>query len=95
MQFEIVKKNCHQKDLQNDAWTVLWKKCRAPRVYKPFICLLIIFLFQQISGGYAIIFYAINLFLKIGGNFVSSINEYTSMLLLGILRFLMSVCSAV
>lgn len=55
----------------------------------------IIFLFQQISGGYVLIFYAIPLFLKIGGNFGDNINEYGVMLMLAALRFIMSVNSAV
>lgn len=73
----------------------IWKKCKQPRIYKPFVILSSIFLFQQISGGYVIIFYAIPLFLKIGGNFGDNINEYGAMLLLGILRFVMSINSAV
>lgn len=39
---------------------------REPIVYKPLITLIIIFIFQQLSGAYVIIFYAISLFEKIG-----------------------------
>lgn len=62
-----------------------------PHVYKPLVILLIIFAFQQLSGAYAIIFYAVNLFLKIGGQFGNGINEYVSMVLLGVIRFGMSI----
>lgn len=51
-------------------------------------------MFQQLSGAYVIIFYAVNLFLKIGGDF-EGINEYGALLLLGILRFLMTIVAAV
>lgn len=72
-----------------------WYEYCQPNVYKPLLVLIFLFIFQQISGGYVIIFYAINLFLKIGGNFGNHINEYGAMLLLGIVRFVMSVASAV
>lgn len=65
-----------------------------PQVYKPFLVLSVIFLFQQLSGGYVVIFYAINLFLKIGGRFGEGINEYGALLLLGVIRFVMSILSA-
>lgn len=64
------------------------------RVYKPFLILIGLFFFQQISGPYVIIFYAIDLFVKIGGQFGEHINEYGAMLLLGIIRFLMSILCA-
>lgn len=68
-------------------WTLVTK----PRVYKPFNMLIMLFFFQQISGPYVIVFYTIDLFVKIGG---SGINEYRAMLLLGILRFIMSILCA-
>lgn len=72
----------------------VWKCLRRPNVYKPVLLLVAIFFFQQITGGYAIIFYAINFFLKIGGNFGDHIDEYDAMLMLGVLRFLVSLISA-
>lgn len=72
----------------------LWVYLRRPKVYKPVLVLIAVFFFQQISGGYVIIFYAINFFLKIGGNFGGQIDEYGAMLLLGVLRFFISLISA-
>ncbi|XP_055316513.1 facilitated trehalose transporter Tret1-like isoform X2 [Sitodiplosis mosellana] len=72
------------------SWLVLFKQ---PRVYKPFALLIVLFFFQQISGPYVIIFYAIDLFVKIGGKF-GHINEYGAMLMLGILRFIMAILCA-
>lgn len=39
-----------------------------PKMYRPFFVLIGLFFFQQISGPYVIIFYAIDLFVKIGRN---------------------------
>lgn len=65
-----------------------------PTVYKPVIILLMLFLFQQLSACYAIIFYAVDLFREIGGHFEKGINEYIALVLLGSIRFVMAVISA-
>lgn len=72
----------------------LWHLLKQPRIYKPFTILMGLFLFQQISGPYAIVFYAIDLFRKVGAKFGNQINEYGAMLLLGIIRFFMAILSA-
>ncbi|KAG5887086.1 hypothetical protein JTB14_018255 [Gonioctena quinquepunctata] len=66
---------------------------REPMVYKPFIILMVIFIFQQMSGAYAIVFYAVDLFREIGGRFRNSLNEYVALALLGTIRFVMSIIS--
>lgn len=68
---------------------------KEPIVYKPLILLLFLFLFQQLSGAYAIIFYAVDLFREIGGNFKQGMNEYVALVLLGMIRFVMAIISAV
>lgn len=79
-----------EKNSNETSWLELFKQ---PRVYKPFIVLIVLFFFQQISGPYVIIFYAIDMFAKIGGKF-GVFNEYGAMLMLGILRFIMAIlCS--
>ncbi|CAH1962950.1 unnamed protein product [Acanthoscelides obtectus] len=65
-----------------------------PTVYKPLIILIIIFLIQQLSGAYVIIFYAIDIFRDIGGHFQDGMNEYVALVLLGTIRFVMSLISA-
>lgn len=66
-----------------------------PNVYRPFFVLIGLFFFQQISGPYVIVFYAIDLFVKIGRRSGDhQINEYGAMLLLGILRFVMAILCA-
>lgn len=78
-------------EINSQSWMELLMQ---PKVYKPCSVLIILFFFQQISGPYVLIFYAIDLFVKIGKNFGDHINEYGAMLLLGILRFVMSIVCA-
>lgn len=86
----------HEDDLEEsnlirERWYHIYQQ---PQVYKPFAILVVLFVFQQLSGGYAIVFYAVNLFLKIGGHFGEGINEYGALLLLGSIRFVMSIVAA-
>lgn len=62
-----------------------------PQVYKPVVILLILFLIQQLSGSYVVIFYAITIFQEVGGSFGSGINEHGALVLLGVIRFAMSI----
>jgi facilitated trehalose transporter len=64
---------------------------REQRVYKPFLVLTGLFVFQQLSGAYVIIFYAVDIFMKIGGNFSDSVDAYIASVGLGIIRFAMSI----
>lgn len=96
---EVIRNNVTQnqstKALDSNAnETSMLELFKQPRVYKPFTVLIILFFFQQISGPYVIIFYAIDLFVKIGGKFGDHINEYGAMLMLGILRFIMAILCA-
>lgn len=65
-----------------------------PQVYKPLIILLFLFLFQQLSGCYILIFYTINIFRNLSSNFSEKINENMAVLLLGSLRLIMSVIAS-
>lgn len=71
----------------------LYKK---PIVWKPMVILLIIFLFQQLSAAYVIVFYAVDIFRKIGGTFkhIGLIDEFVALILLGSIRFVMSIVLA-
>ncbi|XP_066251960.1 facilitated trehalose transporter Tret1-like [Euwallacea similis] len=63
-----------------------------PMVWKPLVILLIIFVFQQLSGSYVIIFYAIEIFRQIGSN--QDMDWFGALVILGTIRFVMSVISA-
>ncbi|XP_060533825.1 uncharacterized protein LOC132706488 [Cylas formicarius] len=65
-----------------------------PAVWKPLVILAVVFLFQQLSCAYVVVFYALNIFRRIGGNFKYRINEYVSLVLLGTIRFVMAVVLA-
>jgi hypothetical protein len=58
-----------------------------PSVLKPVIILFFIFLFQQLSGGYVVIFYAVYVFKMVGGNFGSGFDEYDALIFLGLIRY--------
>ncbi|PSN31521.1 Facilitated trehalose transporter Tret1 [Blattella germanica] len=62
---------------------------------KPVVLLLFIFLFQQLSGGYVVIFYAVHVFKMVGGTFGDAFDEYDALVFLGIIRFTMSAITAV
>jgi facilitated trehalose transporter len=65
-----------------------------PQVYKPLIILLFMFLFQQFSGCYILIFYTINILRNLSLNFSERINENMALMLLGALRLLVSVIAS-
>lgn len=70
------------------------KVASKPQVYKPLIILLFLFLFQQLSGCYVLIFYTINIFRNLSSNFSEKINENMAVMLLGSLRLIMSVIAS-
>ncbi|XP_058800267.1 facilitated trehalose transporter Tret1-like [Phymastichus coffea] len=93
-----VSQNQKTNDLPNDSFV---KKCLyfyhqlgTTTVYKPCIILLFLFLFQQLTGTYVIIFYALSVFDKLGGQFGKGLNKYGAMVILGIIRFLISILTA-
>jgi len=57
-----------------------------PSILKPVTILFFIFLFQQLSGGYVVIFYAIQVFQIVGGNFEKDFDEYDTLVVLGLIR---------
>lgn len=67
---------------------------KRPQVYKPLIILFFLFLFQQLSGGYVLIFYTINIFRNLGGKFGENVDENIAALFFGILRLIMAVVAS-
>jgi SP family facilitated glucose transporter-like MFS transporter 8 len=65
-----------------------------PSILKPLTILFFIFLFQQLSGGYVVIFYAIQVFQITGGNFEKDFDEYDTLVIMGLIRFVMSIIAA-
>lgn len=68
-----------------------YRKFTSPVVYKPIIILFLLFLLQQLSGCYVIIFYAISIFREMGGTFGKGFDENNALVMLGIIRFVVSV----
>ena len=46
----------------------IWKEFLKPEAYKPLSLLIVLWIFQQFSGNYAVVFYAVDIF---EGNFLS------------------------
>ncbi|XP_073979017.1 facilitated trehalose transporter Tret1-like isoform X2 [Rhodnius prolixus] len=63
--------------------------------YIPMSILGVLFFLQQTSGTYVVIFYTVNIFKSIGGDFGMGFNEYNATTTLGILRFIMSFITLV
>ncbi|KAK9884194.1 hypothetical protein WA026_005148 [Henosepilachna vigintioctopunctata] len=64
-------------------------------VYKPTFILMLLFIAQQITGGYVIIFYATDIFRKLNRQHSNKeMSDFASLVMLGIIRFLTSVVSA-
>lgn len=68
---------------------------KEPQVHRPLIILFILFLLQQLSGGYVLIFYTINIFRNLGSEFATSIDENLASLMLGSIRLVMAIVAAV
>ncbi|KAL6440076.1 hypothetical protein ACFW04_003007 [Cataglyphis niger] len=68
-----------------------YHKFTSPTVYKPIAILFLLFLLQQLSGCYVIIFYAISVFHEMGGTFGKGFDENDALIMLGIIRFIVSI----
>ncbi|XP_065214994.1 facilitated trehalose transporter Tret1-like isoform X2 [Planococcus citri] len=65
--------------------------CRRGAVWKPFLILVAFFVFQELSGIYIVLYYAIDFFDRAGTHF----NDYIASIMVGSLRFLVSIVGAV
>lgn len=81
-------------NIVNGRKSLVGKVLTEPQVYKPLIILLFLFLFQQASGCYILIFYTINIFRNLSLNFSRSVNENMALMLLGALRLVVSVIAS-
>lgn len=90
---EKLKEN-RSESVTEDGGKSFLQLSKEPRVYKPLIILLFVFLFQQLSGCYILIFYTINIFRNLSLNFSEKINENMALMMLGTLRLIMSVIAS-
>ncbi|XP_015597576.1 facilitated trehalose transporter Tret1-2 homolog isoform X2 [Cephus cinctus] len=73
---------------------LFYKELMLPTVYKPMCILFFLLLLQQLSGAYVVIFYAISVFKEIGGTFGAGLDAYGALVMLGVIRFIMSILTA-
>jgi MFS family permease len=71
-----------------------YKQLKLPSVYKPSLILITLFLIQQLTGSYVIIFYALSVFENIGGKFGNGLDKYGAMVIIGVIRFLFSILTS-
>ncbi|XP_011494573.1 PREDICTED: facilitated trehalose transporter Tret1-like [Ceratosolen solmsi marchali] len=71
-----------------------YEQLKHPTVYKPSIILFTLFLIQQLTGSYVIIFYALSVFENVGGKFGNGLDKYGAMVILGVIRFLLSIIAS-
>lgn len=67
---------------------------KKPQVFKPLTILFFLFLLQQLSGGYVLIFYTLNIFRNLGAEFLNSVNERLALVLVGSIRLVMAIIAA-
>ncbi|RZF43787.1 hypothetical protein LSTR_LSTR006328 [Laodelphax striatellus] len=66
----------------------------SPPAKQPLLILIGLLFLQQTCGGYTIIVYTIQVFKKLGTDFEGGLDEYTALLLMGVLRFVFSIITA-
>ncbi|XP_012276804.1 facilitated trehalose transporter Tret1-2 homolog isoform X2 [Orussus abietinus] len=97
-EYERIKEIYHSRQQQEEVSKNILQSIKyyyhrviSPNVYKPIAILFFLLLLQQFSGVYVVIFYAISVFHEIGGSFGGGVDEYGALLLLGVIRFAMSL----
>lgn len=65
--------------------------CKRTAVWKPLVILLTFFIFQELSGIYIVLYYAVDFFHHIGAFY----DDYVASIMVGSLRFLISIFGAV
>lgn len=79
-------------DKEDESWL---KSLKKPQVFKPLTILFCLFLLQQVSGGYVLIFYTLNIFRNLGKEFLESVDERLALVLVGSIRLVMAIIAAV
>ncbi|PSN48610.1 hypothetical protein C0J52_18668 [Blattella germanica] len=89
---ELMETNNNLPQHQSGAQAVknVLKTILQPTAWKPFVILLLFFAFQEGSGIYIILYYAVNLFQEVG----TGLNEYVASIVVGCVRLFMSVIGA-
>ncbi|GLH11686.1 Glucose transporter type 1 [Gryllus bimaculatus] len=93
-EIECMKKKLNDvKEMKSLSLSESLKCLRQKSVIKPFFLLIGLFILQQFSGAYVLIFYAVDLFKIVGGKSTklgASIDALKALILMGAIRFVMS-----
>lgn len=85
-----VKNATHRNETDQEPEKTLRQLYLSPETVKPFCLLVVLFLLQELSGIYTILFYAVEFF----GETDLQINDYLSTITVGTIRFAMSIVCA-
>lgn len=92
---DLIATNVARITNTNDYEQTNWvQNLRKPQVFKPLLILFFLFLLQQVSGGYVLIFYTLNIFRNLGAEFLNSVDERLALVLVGFIRLLMAIVAA-
>ncbi|XP_015602805.1 facilitated trehalose transporter Tret1 isoform X2 [Cephus cinctus] len=83
---ELCSSNSQDKHKKDGILTAIWR----PNMWKPFLILFFFFAFQQLSGIYVILFYAVTVLSEIG----VSVDEYLGSVGIGVVRLIFSIVGA-
>ncbi|KDR07364.1 Solute carrier family 2, facilitated glucose transporter member 8 [Zootermopsis nevadensis] len=86
-QFELGATSDRQEPDNSSRKAGLWRTLRLPQVWKPLFVLNAFFFFQQFSGIYVVVFYAVDIVLQAG----VSVDEYVGTVLLGVVQLVAGV----
>lgn len=92
---DLIATNNERLTKANDEDDTSWlKSIKQPQVVKPMTILFFLFLLQQLSGGYVLIFYTLNIFRNLGAEFLRNVDERLALVLVGAIRLVMAIIAA-
>lgn len=90
----IATNNARLMSVEEQEDTTWFKNLSKPQVFKPLTILFFLFLLQQVSGGYVLIIYTLNIFRNFGAEFLKSVDERLALVLVGSIRLVMALIAA-
>lgn len=90
----MISNNARLANTNANEHTTWIQSLKLPQVFKPLTILFFLFLLQQVSGGYVLIFYTLNIFRNLGAEFLKTVDERLALVLVGSIRLVMAIIAA-